>query len=477
MILIISIGFSAQNVYESTTIPPGIAKTDVILENLLAVTVCCDAKIPVVVKGPPGCSKTLSFTIASENAKGAGSPQYLWKLLHQHHVYVAVFRDCFVFGFCLAALPLTSFRYQCSEHSTDNEIQAVYEQGKRRQGMFDANVHAQSLDRAVVFLDEGGLVDTKRNALKVIHYHLDHPSVATVICTNKMLDAAKSNRALIVSREDETGNNEILSLAKGIFGVSDHQSNWLVRQDNSQLVQVLEALCEAFREMRELPCVRASNILFQRRDFIHFMRHLKKYSSSSYYNQITTDSLLDAIERNLGGLPGPAMREVVELFFNHVNKNSSSELPMPKKLTPALTMIKKSLEDRLGDGESPNVSAWRYIMVIDPTENQTAIQLLQSSIFDGRPARVLELGDFPRDRQATHYVDIISQIKEAMAAGETVILVNPGAIQTSFYDVFNRHFVEEYIRKEDAADGEDPYTKTYTAKLAVGSLSSSYLLD
>jgi len=41
---------SAKRLWKNTDIPEGIAQTDVILENLLAICVCCDAKIPVVVK-------------------------------------------------------------------------------------------------------------------------------------------------------------------------------------------------------------------------------------------------------------------------------------------------------------------------------------------------------------------------------------------------------------------------------------------
>jgi E3 ubiquitin-protein ligase RNF213 len=47
-----------------------------------------------------------------------------------------------------------------------------------------------------IFLDEAGLSDKKQEALKVIHYYLDHPEISTVIVSNEMLDAAKTNRCL-----------------------------------------------------------------------------------------------------------------------------------------------------------------------------------------------------------------------------------------------------------------------------------------
>jgi hypothetical protein len=218
------------------------------------------------------------------------------------------------------------FRYQCSEHSTDTEIQAVYEQAKRRQGMFDNIVNVHSLDRAIVFLDEGGLADQKRNALKVIHYHLDHPRVGTVICTNKMLDAAKSNRALIVAREDTAvaDEAELVTLARGIFNLSEQTPHYGYYHGGRQedLSNTLSALCDAFRAAKRLPSVIESGVLFQRRDFIHFMRRLHKGTSASSMGDtavITGPALLEAVGRNLGGLPPATQREVVDLFFNMAN--------------------------------------------------------------------------------------------------------------------------------------------------------------
>jgi len=127
----------------------------------------------------------------------------------------------------------------------------------------------------------------------------------------------------------------------------------------------------------------------------------------------------------------------------------------------------------LAPGEHSNTSSFRYL--IDPTENETAVQLLQSRIFGERTPRVCQLGDFAKDRQESAFIDVISQVKQAMAEGSTVILINSGPIQTSFYDVFNRHFAEEYVRNPHAEPGaSDAHIRQYTAKLAVGSLSSRF---
>ena len=79
--------------YNETIIPLGIAKTDALLENLFCTVICIDAKIPLIITGPAGSSKTLSFTIAADNMKGKQSTTSLYKKMYHVH----------------------PFRYQCSE--------------------------------------------------------------------------------------------------------------------------------------------------------------------------------------------------------------------------------------------------------------------------------------------------------------------------------------------------------------------------
>ena len=72
--------------------------TTALLENLFCTVVCIDAKIPLIITGPAGCSKTLSFTIAVDNMKGKQSIMPLYKKMSHVH----------------------PFRYQCSEQVNYN---------------------------------------------------------------------------------------------------------------------------------------------------------------------------------------------------------------------------------------------------------------------------------------------------------------------------------------------------------------------
>jgi len=173
---------------DKTVLPGGIANTMAFMENLFCTVVCLDAKIPLIIVGPPGCSKTLSFKIAEDNMKGRSSKSEFYRSLHQ----------------------IISLRYQCSEQSTDVEIKSVYDNAISRQKAFASG----SQEMCAVLLDEVGLPDEIQSPLKILHYKLDHPKVASVLLSNKILDEAKTNRALMLL-QSEPPTKDLHTLAEG----------------------------------------------------------------------------------------------------------------------------------------------------------------------------------------------------------------------------------------------------------------------
>ena len=159
-------------------IPYGIAKTQGLKENLFATIVCTITKIPLIIVGPPGTSKTLSFNLTVSNLNKA--------------------KDSKCYYFQQSNFPsLDAQYYQCSRKSTSKEIENVFKRALKRQ---EANDEAGLPVNCVVFLDEAGLPEEQQDSLKVLHYFLDAPKVSFVAISNHILDAAKSNRAINVFR-------------------------------------------------------------------------------------------------------------------------------------------------------------------------------------------------------------------------------------------------------------------------------------
>src|SRR3990167_5792618 len=341
-----------KHLYDNTKIPPGIACTRALLENLWSIVVCCSAMIPLIIIGPPGCSKTLSFSIAIQNMSRGISD-------NEKTFYNQLPR-------------LDPIRYQCSSQSTDIEIKKRYKEALSRQRLFDADSKDSKsigeLNRCVVFLDEAGL--TEDRPLKVVHYYMDHPKVCTVILSNELLDAAKMNRALQVY-QNPTSHDDLISLARGSLGIQDEK--------------IIHHLCSAYRqtimEGNQFTTSLRSKGLFQLRDFIYFLRYIRATAVSKGGFHLTAPILLRALQRNFNGITKENFKKLVELWFKELNKArpAANPLQIPMKFTPTIELIRENLDYRIAPNENPNTSAFRFLLIIDPTENETAVSLLYST--------------------------------------------------------------------------------------------------
>ena len=64
-------------------IPPGIAKNRALLENIFSLFVCIVNKIPLIICGKPGTSKSLSFQILYDNMNGKRSDNDFLKIIQK----------------------------------------------------------------------------------------------------------------------------------------------------------------------------------------------------------------------------------------------------------------------------------------------------------------------------------------------------------------------------------------------------------
>ena len=135
-----------------TILPPRIAPTEALKENIYATVVCTMTGIPLIIVGPPGSSKTLSFKVVTSNLQGDVS--------RAEH-----FRDPDVFK------RIDPHYYQCSRHSTSTEIETVFERAvKQKKILEEIGINCCS----VVML---GLPEESHESLNALHYFLDVPKV------------------------------------------------------------------------------------------------------------------------------------------------------------------------------------------------------------------------------------------------------------------------------------------------------------
>ncbi|EFA80970.1 hypothetical protein PPL_06205 [Heterostelium album PN500] len=400
---------------ETAKLPPGIALTESLKLNIFGITVAINSRLPICIVGPPGCSKTLSFGIVinNMNANKLDDPSSPWSQM-------------------TTADP---FRYQCTPHTTDIEISSVFERSLNRQKTYDLS---GGKSRCVVFFDEAGLVNENDSPMKIMHDYLDKVSqkmdkdsvdISVVILSNKVLDAAKTNRMLMLVHPHTITKEDEKALAVGCL----YNNKVLTPSEN----QICTALCAAYKLANNHVKDTKPN-LFHQRDFVYFLRHLARGLKNNQ-GVLNGEVLINSIERNFGGIPPKEFKEMAKEFFDQLQNIPDVSVKPGNLLDTDRTIkrIKESLLETLDTKQDPNTVPFRYMMIIDPTENESSLMILKEL---GINTTVIRVGGFERDSTTESLVNVVSQIKSEMASGGTVVLVNTHQIDACFYDVFNRYF-------------------------------------
>jgi hypothetical protein len=314
----------------------------------------------------------------------------------------------------------------------------------------------------VVFLDEASLPDEKKMVLKVLHPYLDECRVAFVAVANKSFDAANANRMICIYRSLPSKDDQKI-LAYGCLGlpISDEQSDV-----NKQLDHIISGLCQGYRRVLTTPIIPR---IFHDRDFIYMLRELRFELSSSVddqetsINSIKPISLLRALEDNFNGIKQNEFGELVNIFFESVEKESPNfSLTTERRQAQLYRDVPTILRESMKLDSKRRRLYGRYKLIIDESEDESAINLLsQTGIlnFDPNQTTVFRMSDFSDDiNNELRNVEILSTIKLCMETGKTILMVNTSRIHGSLYDVFNQNF-------SIMATGE---TRKIFSKVAIG---------
>lgn len=341
-------------------LPAGIARTQALKENLFATIISTVTHTPLIIVGPPGSSKTLSFNLAIANLKGQESK-------------VKLFRDTAVFR------SLDPHYYQCSRRTTSNEIQTVFSRAINRQ-----RSHSKvSLPiYCVVFMDEAGLPEESHESLKVLHYHLDRQEVSFVAITNHVLDAAKTNRAVSLFRP-EVSERDLETLAKGCLCLNPEQPKPDETVDLGTIVKFCKPYLHFMKEQKDF------REFFGLRDFIHFVNYLRRRRNVS----LTPQLVMEALERNFNG--SDLFNRVCKSFLTVVNSK-----PEDVSRRSILEILQDSLKDRPQGSMDISENEVRYKLIIDPSEDDSLVRLLFSfDVLERGNTKIFVCSDFPGDSQ------------------------------------------------------------------------------
>ena len=246
--------------------PPGIAKTKALKENLFAMIACICTRTPLIIVGEPGSSKSLSFHLVAESLRGQESIS-------------DAFKETGIFP------SVDPYFHQCSRHTTSNDIVAVFERAKGRQETLVNSVEKN----CVVFMDEAGLPEESRESLKALHYYLDKPSVAFVGISNHVLDAAKTNRCVSVVRM-KISEEELKFLAKGCICDTPNDIPSEKRSEIESILNFCDGYATTIKEKH--------GHFYGLRDFVHFLHYFRRHHGTISFGKL----VLRALERNFNGV-------------------------------------------------------------------------------------------------------------------------------------------------------------------------------
>ena len=182
----------------------GIGKNSLLKENLFLLFVSVITNIPLIIIGKPGSGKSLSAQLIIKSMKGKYSSNKFFQLFPEIiHTY-----------------------FQGSKGTTPDDVLELFSQAEKKLTYYKYN--KLELPISMILFDELGLAEnSESNPLKILHSKLEYTGkeegVSFVGISNYSLDAAKINRALVLSVPDlDEKIDEIVETARDIVAsISD----------------------------------------------------------------------------------------------------------------------------------------------------------------------------------------------------------------------------------------------------------------
>ena len=386
-------------------IPSGIALNRALTDNIFVLFTCILNKIPVILCGKPGTSKTLSAKIVINSLKGKFSKSERFR------------------GFS----EMIAVSYQGSQNCTSESITKVFARADR----YTRDHHGVNLFPVIVF-DEIGLAElSPYNPLKVLHSELeiDQCKYGFIGLSNWSLDASKMNRMLYLASPDpelpdlETTSKEIV---KTLTTDSKPQ--------NALGDAIIKALASAYWNLRERMTKENKLYYFGLRDYYALLKGIVKDLINKNNDE---NDLYRTIRRqlsiNFNGVVD-ASQEMWQDVYGQLNQTNSRSEYEPCSLGQLITHNMQG-RDR------------RYLMLIGKNESDFdhAQQFISTRHAD-IPSHSLIGSKFPKDFSVAetyteeYNVRVLSNVILYAENQKLLFFHDLGHLYENLYEFFNQNF-------------------------------------
>ena len=185
---------------EQIELDKGIGKNTLLKENVFLLFLSVLTNIPLIIIGKPGTGKSLSAQLIYKSMKGKYSKNEFFRNFPQ----------------------IIQLYFQGSESTRPEDVESLFDKAKKKFESFKRKRKKEELPIIMVLFDELGLAErSESNPLKVLHEKLEYTGkdegVSFVGISNYTLDAAKINRALVLSVPDLDKNlDDLIDTSKNI---------------------------------------------------------------------------------------------------------------------------------------------------------------------------------------------------------------------------------------------------------------------
>ena len=422
---------------ENIEMKSGIAKNRALLDNLFALFVTINTKVPIFIVGKPGCSKSLSVQLISKSMRGNSSNILFFKN------YPRIVMSCFQGSmgstsrgvknvFKKARNVLKKLNQQKEEKEEKGENKIIIEKNPKKE---EENNNGQEVI-SMIYFDEMGLAEhSPNNPLKVIHAELEYDlnegnkKVAFVGISNWALDASKMNRGLYLSIPDPQRDD----CKKTSFTIGASYDE-LIANNNKTLFENLGDLYFDYKKYLFDHFSNGDEEFHGNRDFYYLVKNVAQNIVNEKTNVLDANRVnnfvIEGIERNFAGLllnQRETSLKRIKSYYRVYNNN----VVVDDKYN-VIERISQNIKDLKS----------RYLLVISkPSISEFLLTSILKEI--GREYNYYKGSPFKEDQKSEEYIlKILNKVQYHMEHESVLILNNLGTVYPGLYDLFNQNFIE-----------------------------------
>ena len=405
-------------------------------ENLFVMLVAMATKIPLIVVGKSGSSKTFAMNLITKNLSSSTKNSKLTNLGFDDYYTVSL---------------------RCGKLTKRKSIEQRWNFALNYQRTINEN-RGRGATNVIVVLDNIELAEeSPYRPLKILHTLLEEPEIAFIGLSNHKLDLAKLNRVTL-HRVIQPNRNDLVETAKKLIkptndiSIVDNTKCNITLMDKLEpkipkIAAIYESIIDGMKNLKENP------IGFD------FFGHVDFYSAVSYLkfrlqhprndDCNTSDSkdleseneleLIESVLRNFGGMTRLQMKQ---FLFPRIAKNILSKGNISSEIENLIWNKFSSLQlikDNIGQSRDIAFTTRHMILIVDSPALWRI--LFDSGVLNSSDSEVLFGSQFIDDNESDIYLHhTINRVQSAMIEGKTLLLLRSDVLYDNLRDLLNQEY-------------------------------------